>query len=50
MNKAVVFDYLSDPGLRRIPCHTLLHCTKLLSFNYGLSVAKYWHRLFSNEK
>ena len=41
----VVFDYLSDPGLHRIPCYTLLHRTEILSFNCGLSVAKYRHRL-----
>jgi len=43
-NKAVIFDYFSDPGWRRIPCYTLLHCTEALSFNCGLSVAKYRHR------
>ena len=37
--------YLSDLGLHKIPCRTLLHCTEVLSFNYGLSVAKYRHRL-----
>jgi len=41
----VVFDYLSDPSLRKIPCYTLLHRTEVLSFNCGLSVAKYQHRL-----
>jgi len=41
MNKAVIFDYLSDPGLRRIPCYTLLRRTEVLSFNCGLTVAKY---------
>jgi len=40
----MVIDYLSDSGLRRIPCYTLLHCTEVLSFNCGLSVAKYLHR------
>jgi len=40
-NKAVVFDYLSDPGLCRIPCYALLHRTEVLSFNCCLSVAKY---------
>jgi len=44
-NKAVVFNYFSDPGLRRIPCYTLFHRTEVLSFNCGLSVAKYRHRL-----
>jgi len=44
-NKAVVFDYLSDLGLCRNPCFTLLHCNEVLSFSCGLSVAKYRHRL-----
>ena len=43
-NKAVIFYYLSDPGLRRIPCYILLHCSEVLSFNCGLSVAKYRNR------
>jgi len=41
----MVIDYLSDPGFRRIPSYTLLHRTEVLSFNCGLSVAKYHHRL-----
>jgi len=40
-NKAVIFDYLSYPGLRRIPCYTLLHRNEVLCFNRGLGVAKY---------
>ena len=44
-NKSVIFDYLSDPGLHRIPCYALLHRTEVLSFNCGLSVAKYQHQL-----
>ena len=35
-NKSVVFDYLSDPGLRRIPCYTLLHRTEVLSLSIEL--------------
>ena len=46
-NKAVVFDYLSEPGLRRIICHTFLHRTEVLCFNCGLSVAKYQHWLLA---
>jgi len=37
--------YLSDPGLRTIPCYILLYRTEVLSFNCSLSVAKYQHRL-----
>jgi len=44
-NKAVVFDYLSDPGLHRIPFYTVLHRTEVLSLNCDLSVAKYRHQL-----
>jgi len=43
----MVFDYLSDPGLGRIPCYTLLHRSEALYFNCGLSVAKYRHRLLA---
>jgi len=43
--RVVVIDYLSDPGLHRIPCYTLLHHTEVLSFICGLSVAKYQHLL-----
>jgi len=43
----VVIDYLSDPGLCRIPCHTLLYRTEVLSFNCGLSVAKSPHQLLA---
>jgi len=33
-NKKVVdFDYLSDPGLHRIPCYMLLDHTEVQSFN-----------------
>jgi len=46
-NKAVVFTYLSDPGLRRIALYTLHHSPEVLSFNCGLSVAKYRHRLLA---
>jgi len=38
----MIFDNLSDPGLRRNPCYMLLHRTEVLSFNCGLSVAKYF--------
>jgi len=41
----MVTDYLSDPGLCRIPCYAPFHCTEVLSFNCGLSVAKYRHWL-----
>jgi len=41
----VLFEYLSDPVLRRIRCYTLFHRTEVLSFNCGWSVAKYLHRL-----
>jgi len=41
----VVFDYLSDPGLHRITCYTLLYRTEVLSFNCCSSVAKYQHQL-----
>jgi len=43
----VVIDYLSDPGLRRIPCYTLLYHTEVLSFNCGWSVAKCPHWLLA---
>jgi len=38
----VVNDYLSDPGLRRIPCYMLLH---RIVFQLWFRVAKYSHRL-----
>jgi len=38
--RAVMIDYLSDPGLRRIPCYMVLHRTEVLFF-CGLSVAKH---------
>jgi len=47
---AVVTDYLSDPGLRGIPCYTLLHRTEVLAFNCGLGVAKYRHWLSAMKK
>jgi len=37
--------YLSDPGVCRIPCYTLLHRTEVMFFYCGLKVAKYHHRL-----
>jgi len=40
-----MIDYPSNPGLLRIPWYILLHCTEVLSFNCGLSFAKYRHQL-----
>jgi len=42
-------DYLNDPGFLIIPCYMLLHHTEVLSFNYGVSVAKYNHSVIANE-
>jgi len=44
----MVNDYISDLGLCRIRCYTLLHHTSVLSFNYSLSVANYQHRLMAS--